>query len=196
MPAAHSPPSGFKGHLRLVGPGLVVAATGVGAGDLVAAAKAGALYGMPLLWTAVIGAVIKFVHAEGVGRWQLATGTTVLEGWVRLFGLPVRIYFFVYLLLWTFIVSAALIASWLVPRRCCMAITIVIATDDLSPAGLVSPKGAWSRTSVTIPARASRTPSAWHALSHLSWGQPGLQTRAGSGSPDRCSGRNTRLGIA
>jgi Mn2+/Fe2+ NRAMP family transporter len=90
---------------------VVVAATGVGAGDMVAAAKAGALFGLPLLWTAVLGALLKFVLAEGVGRWQLATGTTLLEGWVRSFGLPLRVYFLAYLLLWTFIVSAALMSA-------------------------------------------------------------------------------------
>jgi Mn2+/Fe2+ NRAMP family transporter len=105
------PPRGFVSTLRMVGPGLVVAATGVGAGDLVAAAKAGALYGLPLLWTAVLGALLKFVLAEGVARWQLATGETILEGWAKMLGRPVRIIFLIYLLLWTFIVSAALMSA-------------------------------------------------------------------------------------
>ena len=38
---------------KLVGPGLVVAATGVGAADLVATLVAGAKYGYVLLWCAV-----------------------------------------------------------------------------------------------------------------------------------------------
>jgi len=46
--------------LALVGPGLVVAATGVGAGDMVAAVKAGAAYGLPVLWVAALGAVLKY----------------------------------------------------------------------------------------------------------------------------------------
>ena len=88
-----------------------MAATGVGAGDLVAATKAGANYGLPLLWVAAIGAVLKFALAEGVARWQLATDTTILEGWVRSFGRPVRVYFLIYLILWTVSVSAALMAA-------------------------------------------------------------------------------------
>ena len=44
---------------RVVGPGLVVAATGVGAADLVATLVAGAKFGYTLLWVAVLGAVIK-----------------------------------------------------------------------------------------------------------------------------------------
>ena len=95
----------------LVGPGIVVAATGVGAGDMVAATKAGAAWGLPLLWTAVVGAVLKFVLAEGIARWQLATGTTLLEGWSRLLGRPLRIAFVAYLLTWTIVVAGALMAA-------------------------------------------------------------------------------------
>ncbi len=108
---SQTPPRRFVDTLRMVGPGLVVAATGVGAGDLVAAAKAGALYGLPLLWTAVLGALLKFVLAEGVARWQLATGETVLEGWMKMLGRPVKILFLAYLLVWTFIVAAALMSA-------------------------------------------------------------------------------------
>ncbi|HMB70866.1 MAG TPA: Nramp family divalent metal transporter, partial [bacterium] len=105
------PPTRFAAALRLVGPGIAVAATGVGAGDLVAAAKAGATYGLPVLWAAGLGAVLKFVLAEGIARWQLATGTTVLEGWVDRFGPVIRAWFLVYLVLWTLIVAAALMSA-------------------------------------------------------------------------------------
>lgn len=105
------PPSGFAAALRFVGPGLVVAATGVGAGDLLAAAKAGATYGMPILWVAAFGAIVKFVLAEGVARWQLASGQTVLEGWVGRFGRAVQIWFLAYLVLWSLIVAAALMSA-------------------------------------------------------------------------------------
>jgi Mn2+/Fe2+ NRAMP family transporter len=111
MASRDTPPHGWRSMLGIVGPGLVVAATGVGAGDMVAAAKAGATYGLPVLWTALLGAILKYVLAEGVARWQLGTGTTVLEGWVRLLGPVVRICFLIYLVLWTLIVAAALMAA-------------------------------------------------------------------------------------
>lgn len=97
--------------MRLVGPGIVVAATGVGAGDLVAAAKAGATFGLPVLWAVAFGAVLKLVLAEGVARWQLATGTTLLEGWFRHLGVGVRIYFFAFLVVWSVVVAAALMSA-------------------------------------------------------------------------------------
>ncbi|MEU7402603.1 hypothetical protein AB0B09_15195, partial [Streptomyces sp. NPDC044948] len=44
-----------KSSWRHIGPGIVVAATGVGAGDLVATLIAGSNFGYTLLWAAVIG---------------------------------------------------------------------------------------------------------------------------------------------
>ena len=97
--------------LRDLGPGIVIAATGLGAGDLIAASVAGARYGMVILWAAVIGALLKFTLNEGLARWQLATGTTLLEGWVRRLPRFWSAYFLIYLLLWSFIVAGALMAA-------------------------------------------------------------------------------------
>jgi Mn2+/Fe2+ NRAMP family transporter len=99
------------GLFRDIGPGLVIAATGLGAGDMIAASVAGARYGTALLWAAVLGAIMKYAMNEGLARWQLATGTTLLEGWVSRLPRFFSIYFFIYLLLWTFIVAAALMAA-------------------------------------------------------------------------------------
>ncbi len=97
--------------LRNIGPGLVIAATGLGAGDLIAASVAGARYGTAILWVVLVGAAMKYVMNEGLTRWQLATGTTLLEGWVQRLPKIISLYFFVYLVLWSFIVAGALIAS-------------------------------------------------------------------------------------
>lgn len=102
---------GSPGLLRQIGPGLVVAATGLGAGDLVAAAAAGSRYGYAVVWAAVVGALLKYSLNEGLARWQLATGTTLIEGWVLRLGRWVQYYFLVYLVLWSFIVGGALISA-------------------------------------------------------------------------------------
>lgn len=96
------------GLIRLAGPGLIVAATGIGAGDVVSATVGGARYGETLLWAIVVGAFFKFVLNEGVARFQLATGLTALESWAAYLPWWVRAYFGVYLVLWTVAVSAAL----------------------------------------------------------------------------------------
>jgi len=59
--------------LKLAGPGLIVAATGIGSGDVVSATVGGAKYGVVLLWGIALGAFFKFVLSEGIARWQLAT---------------------------------------------------------------------------------------------------------------------------
>ncbi len=97
--------------LRKIGPGIVIAATGLGAGDLIAASVAGARYDYALLWAALLGAILKFALTEGLARWQLNTGTSLLEGWRQRLPALVSWYFFAYLIVWTVVVAAALMAA-------------------------------------------------------------------------------------
>ena len=93
---------------RLIGPGLIVAATGIGAGDIVSSTMAGASLGLTVLWAVALAAFLKSFLNEGIARWQLATDTTAIEGWCTQLPRWVRIYFGFYLVLWTVSVSAAL----------------------------------------------------------------------------------------
>lgn len=95
----------------LILPGLLVAATGVGAGDLATASFAGSLLGNGILWAAVLGAFLKFVVNEGLARWQLATGNTLIEGAVDKFGRVFGWLFLPYLLIWSFFVASALMSA-------------------------------------------------------------------------------------
>jgi Mn2+/Fe2+ NRAMP family transporter len=97
--------------LKIIGPGFAVAATGVGAGDVVTAAVAGSTYGTAILWAALAGAILKCVLNEGLARWQLSTGTSLLQGWGRHLHRAVVVAFLVYLLLWTVLVAGALMAA-------------------------------------------------------------------------------------
>ena len=106
--STQSPSIPSSSFLKLAGPGLVVAATGIGSGDVVSATVGGARYGVVLLWAILLGAFFKFVLSEGIARWQLATGHTVIEGWAEHLPRWVKIYFAAYLVLWTAAVSAAL----------------------------------------------------------------------------------------
>jgi Mn2+/Fe2+ NRAMP family transporter len=104
-----------RGLLGIIGPGLLVAATGVGAGDLATGALTGTKLGVAVLWAVLVGALVKFVLNEGLARWQLATGQTVLEGAVlrpgRTVSLIVRSVFLVYLLAWSYFVASALMSA-------------------------------------------------------------------------------------
>lgn len=99
---------------RIVGPGLVVAATGIGAGDLVATLVAGSRFGYALLWAAVLGVIIKIFLVEGAGRYSLATGRTIFEGW-RTVGRWTTWYFGPYILIWGLVYGAAAMSSSALP---------------------------------------------------------------------------------
>jgi Mn2+/Fe2+ NRAMP family transporter len=92
----------------VIGPGLLVAATGVGAGDLATASLAGSYLGAAILWAALVGAFLKYVVTEGLARWQLATGDTLLEGVIRHFGPIAGWLFLPYFMFWSFFVASAL----------------------------------------------------------------------------------------
>lgn len=90
---------------RAIGPGIVAAATGVGAGDLVATLAAGSRYGYTLLWAVLVGVLVKIALGEAVGRYHLASGSTLLRGW-RSLGAWTTVYFGFYVVIWGFIYGA------------------------------------------------------------------------------------------
>lgn len=111
--AAHTP-SVERVRWRLLGPGLVVAATGVGASDMVATLVAGTRYGYQLLWAVIAGVLIKIVLVEGAGRFSLATGLTIFEGW-RSLGAWTSWYFGPYIIIWGFVYGATAMSSSALP---------------------------------------------------------------------------------
>jgi len=100
-------PSAFS----LLIPGILLAATGVGAGDLLTASMAGSEVGLAVLWAVLAGAILKWTLSEGIARWQLATGTTLLEGWARQLGAWIHWIFLVYLVLFAFAAGGALVTA-------------------------------------------------------------------------------------
>ncbi len=72
------PPRTFFSTLRHLGPGLIIAASIVGSGELIATTKTGAQAGISLLWLIIIGCLIKvFVQVE-LGRFTITHGETTL----------------------------------------------------------------------------------------------------------------------
>ncbi len=114
--AAHSGAAGTteRPKWKVLGPGLVVAATGIGAGDLIATLVAGSMYGYALLWAAVAGVIIKIFLVEGAGRWSLATGHSIFEGWQRV-GKWTTVYFGPYILVWGFVYGATAMSASALP---------------------------------------------------------------------------------
>ena len=94
-----------------LGPGLILAATGIGVGDMVSSTIAGAEYGLTLAWALAAGVLVKFAVTEGAARWQLVTGATLVEGWRAHLPRGVVLAFLVYFVAWSYFVAAALVAT-------------------------------------------------------------------------------------
>ncbi|MEV7883054.1 Nramp family divalent metal transporter [Streptomyces sp. NPDC002817] len=114
--ASSGNPQPRKSSWKYIGPGIVVAATGVGAGDLVATLIAGSNFGYTLLWAAVIGCLVKISLAEAAGRWHLSTGRTLFDGWASL-GRWTSWFFVVYVVIWGFVYGAAAMSSSALPLQ-------------------------------------------------------------------------------
>lgn len=75
-----APPTAIGGILRRLGPGLIVAGSIVGSGELIATTKTGAEAGFWLLWLILIGCVIKVFCQVEFGRYSIVTGNSTMTG--------------------------------------------------------------------------------------------------------------------
>lgn len=71
-------PTDWWGITKRLGPGLIIAGSIVGSGELIATTKTGAQAGIALLWLIIVGCLIKvFVQIE-LGRYSISRGETTL----------------------------------------------------------------------------------------------------------------------
>lgn len=89
--AVQPPPRGFAGTLRQLGPGLIIAGSIVGSGELIATTKAGAQAGISLLWLIIVGCVIKVFAQVELGRYSITHGQTTLDALNTLPGPRIRV---------------------------------------------------------------------------------------------------------
>src|SRR5271165_4683194 len=84
--AIKEPPHSLWKAMRQIGPGLILAASIVGTGELINTTSLGALAGFSLLWLIVFSCVIKvFVQVE-LGRYAITHGKTTLAAFDSLPG--------------------------------------------------------------------------------------------------------------
>ena len=77
----------MKSHLwQRLGPGILLAATSVGASHLVLSPQAGALFGYQLLWLVVASHLFKYPAFEFGPRYAAACGKNLLHGYARVPG--------------------------------------------------------------------------------------------------------------
>src|SRR5687767_3798129 len=84
--ATEPPPVSLVSAFRRVGPGMVLAASIVGSGELIATTTLGAQVGYTALWIILVSCAIKPVVQGELGRYTIATGHTGLEGFNRVPG--------------------------------------------------------------------------------------------------------------
>jgi Mn2+/Fe2+ NRAMP family transporter len=103
-------PKSWSAKLAILGPGLIIAGVGVGAGDMVTGLAGGAKFGMALAWAIAVGAIVKWAVTEGIGRWYLATGKTPVHG-IHSLGRIASGYFVFYLAILGFVFGGAVISA-------------------------------------------------------------------------------------
>ena len=81
-----TPPSALGAALKRIGPGMVLAASIVGTGELIATTTLGATVGYLALWIILASCAIKPVVQGILGRYTIATGETCLEAFAHMPG--------------------------------------------------------------------------------------------------------------
>jgi Mn2+/Fe2+ NRAMP family transporter len=80
------PPGTWVGALRRIGPGMILSASIVGSGELIATTTLGAQVGYVALWVILLSCLIKPAVQAALGRYTVATGQTGLAGFNALPG--------------------------------------------------------------------------------------------------------------
>jgi Mn2+/Fe2+ NRAMP family transporter len=77
------PPVGWRNSLKYLGPGMILSASIVGSGELIATTTAGAQTGFTILWLVLLSCAVKVAVQIEFARWTIATGTPALTGYNR-----------------------------------------------------------------------------------------------------------------
>src|SRR5712664_3224134 len=85
------PPQGLFPSLRRIGPGIILAASIVGSGELIATTTLGAQVGYTALWVIVLSCLIKPIVQAEMGRYIIASGETGLASFNRVPGPRLRV---------------------------------------------------------------------------------------------------------
>ena len=79
--------------LKKLGPGLLFAGAAIGVSHLVQSTKAGADFGLGLIWALIIANVFKYPFFQYGPRYAMATGESLLDGYYKVGKIFLIIYF-------------------------------------------------------------------------------------------------------
>lgn len=77
------PPTGWRGSVRFFGPGLIISASVVGAGELITTTTLGAEAGFVLLWLVFFSTLVKVAVQTEMARYAIVTGEGGMEGYAK-----------------------------------------------------------------------------------------------------------------
>src|ERR671917_1146447 len=75
------PPKGWGPSLRYLGPGLILSASIVGSGELIATTALGSQAGFAILWMVIFSTLVKVAVQVELARWTISTGQPALTGY-------------------------------------------------------------------------------------------------------------------
>lgn len=107
------PATGIRMHLRGFGPGLVLAMTFLGTGDLISSSVSGANYGYALMWTLIVALGARYFMISAIAKYKLQNrfgDRSVMAGFRRVWrGFP--LFFAITMLVYGMIVQAAFLRA-------------------------------------------------------------------------------------
>ncbi|MCA9168233.1 MAG: Nramp family divalent metal transporter [Planctomycetales bacterium] len=106
-----APPHGFMAILRQLGPGLIIAASIVGSGELIVTTSLGAKVGFTLLWFIILGCLLKVLVQIEFGRYALAHRETTLQALDKLPGPRLKVGWLIYLWLFMYVATFCQVAG-------------------------------------------------------------------------------------
>lgn len=123
--------------LRKIGPGILMAGAAIGVSHIVQSTRAGATYGIGMVWLVLAVNLLKYPFFEAGHRYTVATGESLLHGYRRLG--PFFLYAFLVLNAFTAVISiagttfvTAILApkvpglEWLTPTQTSAALLVLI----------------------------------------------------------------------
>jgi Mn2+/Fe2+ NRAMP family transporter len=81
---AQEPPTTLRGRLKFLGPGLIISASIIGSGELIATTTLGAEVGFVLLWMVILSTSVKVWAQIELAQWTILTGKPAHDGYASI----------------------------------------------------------------------------------------------------------------
>ncbi len=101
----------MKNFFKTLGPGILFASTAIGVSHLIQCTRAGADYGMALVWAVVVANFFKYPFFEYASRYANVTKTSIIDGYLSLGKWMLWIYFIITILTMFFVTSAVAVVT-------------------------------------------------------------------------------------